>query len=197
LRWTGEEAAVEDEGVPIGERLFGAAGAPRVLIAEDEPIVRLDLAALLRDNGFDVCAEARDGDEAVALARVHEPDAAILDVRMPQLDGIDAARRMYAERPLAILMLTAYSDRGTVESAIAAGAFTYLVKPFTEGDVVPALRAALARHADLLHARRRLGAGRASVDVELPARGGGSWPLRLVRDVDGATRVTLAPEDRR
>jgi DNA-binding NarL/FixJ family response regulator len=188
---------VEDDGVPIGERLFGAAGAPRVLIAEDEPIVRLDLAGLLRANGFDVCAEARDGDEAVALAREHRPDAAILDVRMPGLDGVEAARRIYAERPLPILMLSAYSDRGTVERAITAGAFTYLVKPFSEADVVPALRAAIARHEDLLHARRRVGAGGAPVDVELPSVTGGSWPLRLTRSADGSTRVTLTPEQQR
>jgi two-component system, response regulator PdtaR len=186
-----------DECIPIGERLFGRAGAPRVLVAEDESIVRLDLVELLRGNGFDVCAEARAGDEAVALAREHMPDAVLLDVRMPGLDGIEAARRIYAERPLPILMLTAYSHRGAVESAIAAGAFTYLVKPFTEADVIPALRAAIARHDDLLHARRRVGAGTAAVDVELPSRGGGSWPLRLVRGADGATRVTLAPGERR
>jgi DNA-binding NarL/FixJ family response regulator len=186
---------VDDEGIPIGERLFGAAGAPRVLIAEDEPIVRLDLAALLRANGFDVCAEARDGHEAVELAREHCPDAAILDVRMPALDGIEAARRIYAERPLPILMLTASSDRRTVECAIAAGAFTYLVKPFSETDVVPALRSAIARHDDLLHARRRVGAaGGAAIVVELPAQGGRVWPLRLTRGADGTTRVALAPE---
>jgi len=188
---------VQPDGVPIGERLFGAAGAPRVLIAEDEPIVRLDLAALLQANAFDVCAEARDGEEAVELAREHRPDAAVLDVRMPALDGVEAARRIYAERPLPILMLTAYTDRRTVESAIAAGAFTYLVKPFAETDVIPALRAAIARHEDLLHARRRIGAGGAAVDLEIPSRGGGTWPLRLVRSTDGTTRVTLAPEERR
>jgi DNA-binding NarL/FixJ family response regulator len=189
---------VDEDGVPIGERLFGAAGAPRVLIAEDEPIVRLDLAELLRAAGFDVCAEARNGDEAVALAREHRPDAAILDVRMPALDGIEAARRIYAERPLPILMLTAYSDRRTVESAIAAGAFTYFVKPFTESDLVPALRAAIARHEELLHARRRVGASAGGpVDVELSAQGGGTWPLRLARSSDGSMRVTLTPEEQR
>ena len=183
---------MDEDGIPIGERLFGAAGAPRVLIAEDEPIVRLDLRGLLEANGFDVCAEARDGDEAVALAREHEPDAAILDLRMPGLDGIEAARRMYAERPLPILMLTAYSDRRNVEAAIAAGVFTYLVKPFRETDVIPALRAALARHAELLGARRRVGSAGTSVDVMLPATAGGTWPLRLTRGPDGATRITLA-----
>ncbi|HEU5213754.1 MAG TPA: response regulator [Gaiellaceae bacterium] len=188
---------MEPDGVPIGERLFGAAGAPRVLIAEDEPIVRLDLAAILRANGFDVCAEARDGEESVELARELRPDAAVLDIRMPVLDGVEAARRIYAERPLPIVMLTAYSERQTVERAIAAGAFTYLVKPFTETDVIPALRAAMARHGDLLHARRRVGAGSAAVEVEVPSRGGGTWPLRLVRTTDGTTRVTLAPEEGR
>src|SRR5262249_34878368 len=171
--WTEKGGEVEPDGVPIGERLFGAAGAPRVLIAEDESIVRLDLAALLRANGFDVCAEARDGEEAVELAHVHRPDAAVLDVPMPVLDGGHAARpgcphrRIYAERPLPIVMLTAYSDRQTVESALAAGAFTYLVKPFTETDVIPALRAAIARHGDLLHARRRVGAGGAALELEV------------------------------
>src|SRR5262249_56555993 len=77
--WTEKGGEVEPDGVPIGERLFGAAGAPRVLIAEDEPIVRLDLAALLRANGFDVCAEARDGEEAVGGARPRPPDAAVPD----------------------------------------------------------------------------------------------------------------------
>jgi CheY-like chemotaxis protein len=185
---------VDEEGIPIGERLFGVAGAPRVLIAEDEPIIRLDLRGILEANGFDVCAEARDGNEALALAREHEPDAAILDLRMPELDGIEAARRMYAERPLPILMLTAHSDRRSVEQAIAAGVFTYLVKPFRETDVIPALRSALARHAELLGARRKVGSAGASVDVTLPASGGGTWPLRVTRGSDGATRITLAEE---
>jgi DNA-binding NarL/FixJ family response regulator len=185
---------VNEDGIPIGERLFGAAGAPRVLIAEDEPIVRLDLRGILEANGFDVCAEAGNGNEALALAREHEPDAAILDLRMPELDGIEAARRMYAERPLPILMLTAYSDRRNVEEAIAAGVFTYLVKPFRETDVIPALRSALARHAELLGARRKVGAAGASVDVTLPASGGGTWPLRFTRGPEGSTRITLAEE---
>ena len=183
---------MDEDGIPIGERLFGAAGAPRVLIAEDEPIVRMDLRGLLEANGFDVCAEARNGEEAVELVREHEPDAAILDLRMPGLDGIEAARRIYAERPLPILMLTAYSDCRNVESAVAAGVFTYIVKPFRETDVIPALRAALARHAELLGARRKVGSAGPSVDVTLPASGGGTWPLRLTRCADGSMRITLA-----
>src|ERR1700757_5199941 len=129
----------------------------KVLIAEDETIIRLDLRGILERHEFTVCGEARDGLEAVELARTTQPDAAILDVRMPQLDGIEAARRIYAERPIPILMLTAFRDRSTVESAVAAGAFGYLLKPFREGDVAPALLAAAARHRELLAARRSIG----------------------------------------
>ena len=155
---------MDEEGIPIGERLFGAAGAPRVLIAEDEPIVRIDLRGMLEANGFDVCAEARDGERgagARSRARAGRSDPRPAHAG---LDGIEAARRMYAERPLPILMLTAYSDRRNVEQAIAAGVFTYLVKPFRETDVIPALRSALARHAELLGARRKVGSAGASVD---------------------------------
>jgi len=130
----------------------------RILIAEDETIIRLDLRGLRERNGLVVCAEARDGAEAVDLARETKPDVAVLDLRMPALDGIEAARRIYAERPIPIVMLTAFSERSYVDKAIAAGVFTYLVKPFREGDVVPAIRAATARHAELLAARRTLGA---------------------------------------
>jgi response regulator NasT len=130
---------------------------PHVLIAEDETIIRLDLKELLETHGYHVCAEARDGLEAVELARSTQPDVALLDVRMPLLDGIEVARRMYAERPLPIVMLTAYDDRATVGRAIRAGVFGYLTKPFEARDVVPALEAALARHGELLAARRDLG----------------------------------------
>ena len=129
----------------------------KVLIAEDETIIRLDLRGVLERHEFTVCAEARDGLEAVELARSTQPDAAILDVRMPHLDGIEAARRIYAERPIPIVMLTAFRDRPTVEKAVAAGAFGYLLKPFREGDVAPALLAAAARHRELLAARRSIG----------------------------------------
>jgi two-component system, response regulator PdtaR len=114
-----------------------------------------------------VCAEARNGLEAVALARESQPDVAVLDLRMPELNGIDAARRMYAERPLPIVMLTAFADRANVDSALEAGVFTYLVKPFRESDVVPAIRAAVTRHAELLDARRSLGKQKLGVRVGL------------------------------
>src|SRR2546430_10512799 len=129
----------------------------KILIAEDETLIRLDLRAILQRHGFTVCAEARDGVEAVELARSTEPDAALLDVRMPNLDGIEAARRIYAERPLPIVMLTAFRDRATVDKAVAAGVLGYLLKPFREGDVAPAPYAASAGHGELGAARRKLG----------------------------------------
>ena len=131
----------------------------KILIAEDETIIRLDLRVILERHGFTVCAEARDGLEAIELARSTEPDVALLDVRMPRLDGIEAARRIHAERPIPIVMLTAFRDRTTVDKAVAAGVFGYLLKPFREGDVAPALYAAVARHRELLAARRQIGAG--------------------------------------
>ena len=163
-----------------------------LLIAEDETIIRLDLRGLLERHGFVVVAEARDGEEAVELARTTQPDVAILDLRMPRLDGIEAARRIYAERPIPIVMLTAFSDRAYVEKAIAAGVFTYLVKPFRETDVVPAIRAAAARHAELLAALRTLGAEPPTpLEIQLPASGGNSWPLRVQRREDGSVDVRL------
>src|ERR1700687_4436279 len=120
-----------------------AAGPLRVLIAEDETIIRMDLRGLLEKNGMMVVAEAANGIQAVELARTETPDVAILDLRMPVLDGVEAARRIYAERPMPIVMLTAFSDRANVENAIEAGVFSYLVKPFRETDVIPAVRAAV------------------------------------------------------
>ena len=121
----------------------------RVLIAEDETIIRLDLRALLERSGLEVCGEARDGLEAVELARTSEPDVAILDVKMPRLDGIDAARRILEERPIPIVMLTAYGQTELVSRAVGAGVFGYLVKPFREQDLLPAIEAARARHEEL------------------------------------------------
>ena len=121
----------------------------RILVAEDETIIRLDLRKTLEDAGFEVCAEARNGDEAVALAASARPDLAILDVKMPKLDGIEAARRILAERPIPIVMLTAYDQDELVARAVEAGVFGYLVKPFRESDLLPAIHAARARHAEL------------------------------------------------
>jgi response regulator NasT len=146
--------------------------ALRVLVAEDETIIRMDLCGLLEDQGLRVAGQARDGEEAVALARELRPDGVLLDVKMPRLDGIEAARRIYAERPVPIVVLTAFGDRRLVERAVDAGVFGYLVKPFRQHDVVPALRAAYARHAELLDARRAVGAQRTPVRLEFHARNG-------------------------
>jgi two-component system, response regulator PdtaR len=121
----------------------------RVLVAEDETIIRLDLKELLERAGFEVCAEARDGVEAVELARSERPDVAVLDVKMPRLDGIEAAWRILDERPIPIVMLTAYGQEELVARAVEAGVFGYLVKPFREQDLLPAIHTARARHEEL------------------------------------------------
>jgi two-component system, response regulator PdtaR len=129
----------------------------KILIAEDETIIRLDLRELLERAGYDVVAEARDGEEAVALARSAEPELALLDVKMPKLDGIDAARRILEERPIPIVMVTAYGETELVARAVEAGVFGYLVKPFRETDLLPAIRTARARHEELVALREEAG----------------------------------------
>ncbi|MGA0121961.1 MAG: ANTAR domain-containing response regulator [Gaiellales bacterium] len=121
----------------------------RVLIAEDETIIRLDVRALLERAGHEVVAEARDGQEAVALAAEHAPDLIVMDVRMPHLDGIEAAREISRARPVPIVMLTAYAEADLVARASEAGAFGYLVKPFREVDLLPAIDTARARFEEL------------------------------------------------
>jgi two-component system, response regulator PdtaR len=158
----------------------------RVLVAEDESIIRLDLCAMLGRAGFEVCAEARDGAEAIELARVHRPDLAILDVKMQPVDGIEAARRILAERMLPIVMLTAFGDDRLVERAIEVGVFGYVVKPFREQDLLPAVRTAIARHRDFVDGTLP----EAPLVLDVPASGGGRWPLQIVRRVDGRIDVT-------
>ena len=121
----------------------------RILVAEDETIIRLDLKDLLERAGFEVVAEAKDGEEAVALARSERPDLILLDVKMPRLDGIEAARRILDERPIPIVMLTAYGQQELVARAAEAGVFGSLVKPFREQDLLPAIHTARARHEEL------------------------------------------------
>src|SRR6266567_3486386 len=108
---------------------------------------------MLGRAGLEVCAEARDGVEAVELAREHEPDLAIMDVKMPRLDGIEAARRILEERPIPIVMLTAYGQQELVSRAVEVGVFGYLVKPFREQDLVPAIATARARYEELAAVR--------------------------------------------
>ena len=124
-----------------------------VLIAEDETIIRLDLRGQLEAAGYVVCAEARDGEEAVELARTTAPDIVLLDVKMPVLDGIEAARRILRERAVPILLLTAYTEPKLVRRAAEAGVFAYLVKPFDANELVPAIETAVARHEELVALR--------------------------------------------
>jgi AmiR/NasT family two-component response regulator len=121
----------------------------RVLIAEDEALIRLDLAEMLAEAGYEVVAQAGNGEEAVELAREHQPDLVIMDVKMPRLDGIAAASIVAAERIAPVVMLTAFSQRELVERARDAGAMAYLVKPFTITDLVPAIEMAASRFAEI------------------------------------------------
>ncbi len=127
-----------------------------VLIAEDETIIRLDLKGQLEAAGYRVCGEARDGDEAVELARSTEPDIVLLDVKMPVLDGIEAARRIMQERSVPILLLTAYTEETLVRRAANAGVFAYLVKPFHANELIPAIETAVARHEELAALREEV-----------------------------------------
>jgi response regulator NasT len=121
----------------------------RVVIAEDEALIRLDLKEMLEEEGYTVVGEAGDGRRAVELAREHRPDLVILDVKMPVLDGISAAETIAAESIAPVLMLTAFSQRELVERARDAGAMAYLVKPFGKSDVVPAIEMAVSRFTEL------------------------------------------------
>ncbi len=122
--------------------------ATRVVIAEDEAIIRLDLKELLEEEGYEVVGETGRGDEAVELVRNLGPDLAILDIKMPGMDGLSAARHIAGERLAAVLILTAFSQRDLVEQARDAGAMSYIVKPFQKSDLIPAIEVALGRHAE-------------------------------------------------
>jgi response regulator NasT len=121
----------------------------RVVVAEDEALIRLDLVEMLREEGYDVVGEAGDGEAAVRLAEELRPDLVMLDVKMPVLDGISAAQRIASERIAPVVMLTAFAQRELVERARDAGAMAYLVKPFTKGDLVPAIELAVSRYAEI------------------------------------------------
>lgn len=119
------------------------------MIAEDEALIRLDLAEMLAEEGIDVVGQAGDGEQAVALAQELRPDLVVMDVKMPKLDGISAAQQIASERIAPVVMLTAFSQRELVERARDAGAMAYLVKPFTKGDLVPAIEMAVSRFAEI------------------------------------------------
>jgi len=120
-----------------------------VLVAEDEALIRLDIVEMLRENGFNVVAEAGNGEEAVQLAEQHRPDLVVMDIKMPVLDGISAAERIVGAKIAPVVLLTAFSQRELVERARDAGAMAYVVKPFTAADLVPALEIAASRHSEL------------------------------------------------
>ncbi len=119
----------------------------RILVAEDEALIRMDLVEMLQEAGYDVVAQAINGEEAIALATEHQPDLAILDVKMPVLDGISAAEKIISIAP--VLMLTAFSQKELIDRARDAGVMAYVVKPFTIGDLVPAIEIAISRHTQM------------------------------------------------
>ena len=121
----------------------------RVVIAEDEAVIRLDLKEILEEEGYEVVGETGRGDEAVELVRQKTPDLAILDIRMPGMDGLAAAREIAGERRAAVLILTAFSQRNLIEEARDAGALAYLVKPFQTSELIPAIEVALGRFHEL------------------------------------------------
>lgn len=117
----------------------------RVLVAEDETLIRLDIVEILTDAGYSVIGEAENGEKAVELSREHQPDLVVMDVKMPIMDGITAAKIIAEERIAPVVMLTAFSQRDLVDSAREAGAMAYVVKPFGESDLIPAIEVAAAR----------------------------------------------------
>jgi len=137
-----DEAAPQDDAPPTPPKV-------RVVLAEDEAIVRLDLKETLEEEGYEVVGDTGRGDHAVDLVAELDPDVVILDVRMPGLDGIEAASRIAASHDAAVVVLTAYSQRDLVDRAIEAGALAYLVKPFQRSELVPAVEVARARHREM------------------------------------------------
>ena len=128
------------------------AGDPprRVIVAEDESLIRMDIVEILSDNGFDVVGEAGDGEAAVQLATELRPDLVVMDVKMPKLDGISAAERLSKNHIAPVVLLTAFSQKELVERASEAGALAYVVKPFTPNDLLPAIEIALARYQQII-----------------------------------------------
>jgi two-component system, response regulator PdtaR len=155
----------------------------RVLIAEDEAIIRLDLRETLEEEGYEVAGETGRGDEAVAMARELAPDLAVLDIGMPGMDGLEAARLMVGEQLCGVLILTAFSQRELIEQARDAGALAYLVKPFQKSDLVPALELAYARHREL----QALGSEVRSLEERLESRKLIDRAKGRLMDVNGLT----------
>lgn len=129
----------------------------RVVVAEDESLIRLDIVEILRDNGFDVVGEAGDGETAVQLATELRPDLVVMDVKMPVLDGISAAEKLSKNHIAPVVLLTAFSQKELVERASDAGALAYVVKPFTPNDLLPAIEIALARYEQIITLEAEVG----------------------------------------
>lgn len=147
--------------------------ARTVVIAEDEAIVRLDLREILEEEGYSVVGEAGRGDEAVALVREHHPDLVILDIKMPGMDGLTAAREISGEQGTAVLILTAFSQRDLVDQARDAGALAYLIKPFQRQELLPAIEVAFARFLELralAEENEVLNRGNQSLEAQLETR---------------------------
>ncbi|WP_019545686.1 ANTAR domain-containing response regulator [Streptomyces sulphureus] len=143
------DEAAQNPGQDPSEEAHVPPATRRVVIAEDEALIRMDLKEMLEEEGYTVVGEAGDGQKALELAREHHPDLCILDVKMPVLDGISAAEKIAEESIAPVLMLTAFSQRELVERARDAGAMAYLVKPFSKSDVVPAIEMAVSRFTEL------------------------------------------------
>ena len=143
--------APEPAPVPLDSSPDGASGGGglRIVVAEDEALIRLDLAEMLGELGYDVVGQASDGEQAVALVNEHKPDVVIMDVKMPVLDGLSAAEQIGKERIAPVIMLTAFSQKELVERARDAGVMAYIVKPFTQADLAPAVDIATSRWAEL------------------------------------------------
>lgn len=133
---------MSEEGAPVSR-------VRTVIVAEDESLIRMDVVETLKDNGFTVVGEAGDGEKAVELAREHQPNVVVMDVKMPLLDGISAAEILSKEKICPVVLLTAFSQRELVERATEAGALAYVVKPFGPNDLIPAIEIALSRYQQL------------------------------------------------
>ena len=144
-----DDSTIEPSEVLPNDSVAEPAGPARILVVEDESIIRIDIVESLRGFGYDVVGEAADGEAAVAMATELRPDLVVMDVKMPKMDGISAAEKLHQGRIAPVLLLTAFSQKELVERASEAGVVAYIVKPFTPADLLPAVEIALSRGAEL------------------------------------------------